>query len=96
MQGVDALIGTSGGQYNFRETNQVSHVLAKEASKRLKLNQIRNFAIPPHFVENQFLADKGGTHFIRFISDNICTKLVELGKQNTLSGISVTCYMIGS
>lgn len=82
-------------RHTFRQANQVSHGLAKEASKQSKLNQIRNFAVPPHFVENQFLADKGGTHFVRIISENKCTKLVKLGNQNALSGISMICNMTG-
>lgn len=83
-------------RHTFRQANQVSHGLAKEASKQSKLNQVTNFAVPPYFVENQFLAYKGGTHFVRFISDNIYTKLVKLGNQNVLSGISMTYNMIGS
>lgn len=79
---------------NISRGKQIKY--AKEASKQSTLNQVRNFAVPPYFVENQFLVDKGGTHFVMFISDNICTKLAEFGNQNVLSDISMTCNMIGS
>lgn len=61
-----------------------------------KINQVRNFVVPPHFVENWFLADKGGTYFVRIILENKCTKLAKLGNQNAPSGISMICNMTGS
>nr|XP_033517676.1 uncharacterized protein LOC117281929 [Nicotiana tomentosiformis] len=80
-------------RHSFRQANRVSHVLAKEASKVSSLNHALRFAALPHFLEAQFLEDKGGKYFIRFISDNAYTKLAEYGNQNAISGITIECNM---
>ncbi|XP_009792463.1 uncharacterized protein [Nicotiana sylvestris] len=67
-------------RHNFREGNEIAHLLAKEALKNFKISRCVHHARPPCFVEHQLLKEKHGFSFkLKYVSTSVCEKLAKFG-----------------
>lgn len=52
---------------NFRQKNEVAHILTKQAGTLLAFNKVNLLLLAPPFVMTRMLTDKGGHVFIKTI-----------------------------
>lgn len=64
--------------HNFRQGNEVAHILAKHVGAFSAFNKIKLLLFPPLFVMTRMLADKGGHDFVKTISITTYSQLARI------------------
>lgn len=77
-----------GIRHNFRQGNEVAHVLAKEALTQSTINKVMYYAWPTYFAEEKLEVDReGGNRFVKFVTVNTSSILANYGNLNVLGDI---------
>lgn len=79
-------------RHNFREENEATHRLAKEAFKKPVSDKCFHLGRPPPFVQEEIPKNKQDScNSLRTISTNVCNFLAILGNSNALKYMSNSC-----
>ncbi|OIT23588.1 hypothetical protein A4A49_64042, partial [Nicotiana attenuata] len=78
-------------QHNFRQDNEVAHLLAKHATMLSSIIKLCRLVIPPPYVMTRMLVDKVEDVYVKSVSINSCRHLVKLGNQHAVHGLSSLC-----
>jgi len=83
-------MGTVVMQYNFRQENEVAHLLAKHAKILTTFNNVEFLYFPLPFVMARMLANEGRNVYVRIVSIATCSHLARIGNQYAIHGLSTT------
>lgn len=73
--------------HNFRERNEVAHLLAREVADETNNNKPIYLAVPPPLIITRMLTDKDDAIFVKHVVDDVCRMLAKIGNCNALWGV---------
>nr|XP_009601887.2 uncharacterized protein LOC104097078 [Nicotiana tomentosiformis] len=78
-------------KYNFREGNEVAHLLAKEVVKDFSPIKYFYYARPPLFVELELIRNKHGIYnSTKYLPTTVCNSIATLGNNNVLKDYALS------